>query len=311
MRLFLVLLCAWPLQLQARSEYTRKPVVDFDLVIEALRETGTWLPVQEGKEDYYFLPDPSKAAELAQPYRQGRWIYSDYGWTWQGTHAASWAVDHYGYWTRRLHPEKKWTWVPRIMWLPSAVEWLQSGEYIGWRPGPLDRFGNPTEREADRYGDPAEWNFIRKDKLASPLKAGDFEDVATAERLLGEAVPADHILSSYREIERPGPGPEVLGGDPAEPLSYPNIQFLPDLRYQPANPLPNQLFIFRPDFHQDNDGIRRRVHLFLNPRVVPDESQVKNMFKLSEEQEKQRIEAIQRTERMQEMERQRMDRLYD
>lgn len=310
MKSVLILLLIWPYLLQARSEYTRKPVVDFDLVIEALNDNGTWLPIQEGKEDYHFLPDPSRAAELTQPYRQGRWIYSDYGWTWQGTHPASWAVDHYGYWSRRLHPEKKWTWVPRALWLPSTVEWLQSGDYIGWRPGPLDRFGNPSERESERYGDPSEWNFIRKEKLNALLKAEDFADVATAERLLAEAVPSDHLFTSYREIERPGPEPEGLGSAPAEPGSYPTLLFLPDLRHQPTNPLPNQLFIFRPDFHQDNDGIRRRVHLFLNPRVVPDESQVKNMFKLSEEQEKSRMEALQRTERMNELERQHMDRLY-
>ena len=55
--------------------------------------------------------------------------------------------------------------------------------------------------------------------------------------------------------------------DPRQ-VAYWVTMFLPD-RWTPppADAKPNELYIYRPDFYQDQDGIERRVALWLNPNL--------------------------------------------
>jgi len=290
--------------------FLERPEIDFDFVIDALRDRGSWVEAEEGAEEYYFLPGAEMGATLP-PYRRGQWHYTDYGWTWKGEDDQSWIMDHYGYWTRSLDPERKWTWVPGIHWLPATVEWLESGDYFGWRASHLDRFSNMVERESVRYGSPEEWNFVLKDKLSGPLQPSDFASVEKAAELMANAVPVDHIYVGYREIGRPGPDPTILTGNPETLPVIPVTLSLPDLRFKPREVQEDQFFVYRPDFHQDAGGIHRRIHLFLNPRVTPDEAKLKEMFGETEEQRKKKEEAIERMEKRLRKQREHMESLYE
>jgi hypothetical protein len=304
---------AVPIMLLALQPYLVRPTVDFDMIIDALKEQGTWVAVEEGKEQYYFNPNETMSAAVP-PYRNGQWHYTDYGWTWKGEHPDSWALDHYGFWSQSLSGKKHWVWAPTIHWLPSTVEWLQSGEYYGWRACQLDRFSNPVEPESQRYRDPEEWNFVHRSKLSQPLTAADFATKEKTVALMEEALPVDHIYKAYREIGRPGPDPSILMDDPENPEALPVIPVtlsLPDLRHQPKEVLPDQYYVYRPDFYQDADGIMRRIHLFLYPREVPDEQKLKEMFSASEEDKKKKQEMIEKMEKGLERQRKHMESLYD
>lgn len=270
-----------------------RPQVDFDTVINALQKQGEWINIEAG--GYAFLPNETKEKSWA-PYREGRWMYTDYGWTWSGTLASSWATDHYGYWAKQ---NGHWTWAPGEHWLPASVEWLMSGKYIGWRPCHLDRFSNMTEPESRRYRDPSEWNFIAQEKLNQPLTADDYAPEDLAGKLLRNALPLDHIFVSYREIPRPGPPPTAEDGGHTD-VDPPLVIGVPSPGYTPKDKdLKKYFYLFRPHFNQDATGISKRVELHLKPSAKRDklsesllgkdkkksESELKEEKKLKEKEE--------------------------
>ena len=80
-------------------------------------------------------PDPDVVGEDFQPYATGgRWVYSDWGWTWESDYAWGWAPFHYGRWA--LTPSWGWVWYPGTVWAPAWVDWRFGGGYIGWAPLP-------------------------------------------------------------------------------------------------------------------------------------------------------------------------------
>jgi len=249
-------------------------------------------------------------AEHVPPYQQGQWHYTDYGWTWKGLHPVSWAMDHYGFWGKGPE-ESGWVWTPGKHWLPSTVEWLESSDYYGWRACQLDRFSNPVEPESRRYRNPDEWNFLHKDQMGKTFTAEDLADREKTIALMEEAIPVDHIYKSYRDIARPGPDPIMLSDDPEQLPTIPVTMSLPDLRHQPKEIQPNQYFVYRPEFYQDPDGIMRRIHLFLNPRIVPSEQKLKEMFELSEKDKKKQREMAEKIEKRRLREEMHTERLYD
>jgi hypothetical protein len=242
----------------AIEPYTERGTIDFDVIVEELKDHGQWQP----HETYRFVFVPSEKDADWTPYRNGQWFYTDFGWTWKGAGPVSWAVDHYGFWTKSAIG--KWAWTPNSTWLSATVEWLQSGDYVGWRPSHLDRFSNPVESATARYSDPGEWNFIPRAKLKGPLKSDDYMDLKLAEKLLIDARPVDHIFKTYRDIGRPGPNPFVLAEDGTQP-SIPVLRMLPDLLHRPENSTERDYFVFRPVFFQDDDGIMNRIKAFLCP----------------------------------------------
>jgi len=69
-----------------------------------------------------------------QPYTNGQWMWSTYGWTWVSYEPFGWATYHYGWWVRDY--AWGWVWVPDYEWHPSTVAWIQYDDYIGWAPLP-------------------------------------------------------------------------------------------------------------------------------------------------------------------------------
>lgn len=69
-----------------------------------------------------------------RPYSVGRWVMSDYGWTWVSYEPFGWATYHYGRWTWDRYVG--WLWVPGTQWAPAWVAWQHGNGYIGWAPLP-------------------------------------------------------------------------------------------------------------------------------------------------------------------------------
>ena len=69
-----------------------------------------------------------------QPYYDGHWIWTSYGWMWVSYEPFGWATYHYGSWW--LDPMLGWIWVPDYQWSPCPVEWFVVGGYVGWAPRP-------------------------------------------------------------------------------------------------------------------------------------------------------------------------------
>ncbi len=69
-----------------------------------------------------------------RPYRDGRWVNTDYGWTWASNEPFGWATYHYGRWA--WDQRFGWLWVPGTIWGPAWVSWQYGGGYVGWAPLP-------------------------------------------------------------------------------------------------------------------------------------------------------------------------------
>jgi hypothetical protein len=91
---------------------------------------GRW--IERGR--YGWVWEPMRVPVGWRPYSRGRWVDTDYGWTWISQEPWGWATDHYGRWL--LDPEYGWLWVPGTDWGPAWVSFQQGDGYIGWAPLP-------------------------------------------------------------------------------------------------------------------------------------------------------------------------------
>jgi len=105
-----------------------------------------------------------------RPYTLGRWVYTDYGWTWASDEEFGWAVYHYGRWHNDA--ARGWVWVPGLEWGPAWVAWQSGGGYVGWAPLPWQvRWRAEVGLDWGEVHvslDPSWWCFAQTRHLASP-----------------------------------------------------------------------------------------------------------------------------------------------
>jgi Family of unknown function (DUF6600) len=77
---------------------------------------------------------PERVSRGWQPYSNGEWVYTEYGWTWVSYDPWGDSPYHYGTWvyTNRYG----WAWIPGTVWAPAWVTWSYSDNYVGWAPLP-------------------------------------------------------------------------------------------------------------------------------------------------------------------------------
>src|SRR5580692_1738503 len=104
--------------------------VGVDFFYRDLAPYGYWVD----RPNYGWVWMPRHVRHHWRPYSVGRWVYTDYGWTWASDESWGWATYHYGRWYD--DPDYGWAWVPGTDWGPSWVSWQEGGGYIGWAPLP-------------------------------------------------------------------------------------------------------------------------------------------------------------------------------
>jgi hypothetical protein len=108
-----------------------EPTGSYSMFYTKLEPYGDWVETR----DYGYVYRPREAASSHwRPYANGRWVYTDSGWTWISDEPFGWATYHYGRWTRLRGVG--WVWVPGEEWAPAWVSWRKGGEYVGWAPLP-------------------------------------------------------------------------------------------------------------------------------------------------------------------------------
>src|SRR5215212_2112627 len=127
------------------------------------RSTASYGMFYEKLDSYGDWRETSDYGYVWQPYTEGRWAYSDAGWTWISDEPYGWATYHYGRWAklRRIG----WVWVPGDEWAPAWVSWRTSKDYVGWAPLPPEaRFDRRSgiHNWADNYYDigPDQYAFV-------------------------------------------------------------------------------------------------------------------------------------------------------
>ncbi len=117
---------------------------------------------------YGYVWIPRDVGYYWRPYSLGRWVWTDYGWTWMAQERWGWLPYHYGRWGRdnRLG----WYWVPGSVWGPAWVAWRWGGPYIGWAALPPGDDFQPGRGFGRRKFDiPGHyWNFVRGQEFMDP-----------------------------------------------------------------------------------------------------------------------------------------------
>ena len=159
----------------------------YQIFYDSLAPYGGWTDV----DSYGYVWQPREAVRdwRWRPYTDGRWAYTDYGWTWISNEPFGWATYHYGRWVklRRLG----WCWVPGDQWAPAWVAWRASDSYIGWAP-------LPPEARFDGASGIHEWADSRFEIAASDyafVPAGDLGD----ERMESAVVPPEQNVTIVNE----------------------------------------------------------------------------------------------------------------
>ena len=104
--------------------------ISFSTFHDALAPHGHWVTAGAYGDCWY----PGGVAAGWQPYTNGEWIYTDYGWTWVSYDPWGDYPFHYGTWT--WADPYGWVWVPGYVWAPAWVSWCYSDAYVGWAPIP-------------------------------------------------------------------------------------------------------------------------------------------------------------------------------
>ncbi len=117
-------------QADYRDRSSRYGDIDISYFYEYLSPYGVWVSYPP----YGYVWLPRDVPYRWRPYARGRWVWTDYGWTFIPRERWGWAVHHYGRWgwDRSLG----WFWVPDIVWAPAWVVWRWGNIYIGWAPLP-------------------------------------------------------------------------------------------------------------------------------------------------------------------------------
>jgi hypothetical protein len=113
-------------QAQART------TVSFNLFFDALAPYGNWVSTP----DYGYAWSPTNVGQDWEPYTNGHWVWTDYGWTWVSYEPWGWAPYHYGRWVYTDYDG--WVWIPGTRWAPAWVTWYEGSDYVGWAPLPPD-----------------------------------------------------------------------------------------------------------------------------------------------------------------------------
>ena len=150
------------------NEPTVTEGASYDIFYDRLQSEGSWF--NDPTYGYVWQPSTASADPNWRPYTDGRWVYTDRGWTWVSNENFGWAAYHYGRWARLSNTG--WIWVPGDKWAPAWVSWRQSDDYLGWAPLPPEA---ESEQDveiggwADNYYNigPAAYVFLKTTDLAN------------------------------------------------------------------------------------------------------------------------------------------------
>jgi hypothetical protein len=110
--------------------YSSGSNLDISYFYDYLSDYGQWVYYP----GYNYVWVPYNMAPAWRPYSYGRWVWTEYGWTWVSTFRWGWIPFHYGRWV--FEPGFGWFWIPDTVWGPAWVSWRYGGSYIGWAPLP-------------------------------------------------------------------------------------------------------------------------------------------------------------------------------
>ncbi len=163
---------------------------------ERLTPYGHWVTTSYGEAWV-----PGGVAVGWRPYSDGRWVLTEYGWTFVSDDPWGWATWHYGNWVQA--GGVGWVWVPGRTWAPAWVSWRYGGGYAAWAP--LPPYGY---RVSYGYSSPA-WVVVQEQHFTQPI-ARVAVGVNMGSVYVARAQPLAAPVSSGNVFVNPGPRPQAV-----------------------------------------------------------------------------------------------------
>ncbi len=197
----------------------------YDTFYRKLEPYGGWRETAD--YGYVWQPEQAQRSRDWRPYTDGRWAYTDAGWTWISDEPFGWATYHYGRWTRLRGVG--WVWVPGDEWAPAWVSWRKSDRHLGWAPLPPEaRFERRTgiHQWADSYYDidADEYVFIPNEEIGAPNIRRAVIPAQQNVTIVTQTVNVTNITYSNTTIINGGPNYDELRSRSRQPLSRMRIQ---------------------------------------------------------------------------------------
>ena len=191
--------------------------VSVDFFHDSLESYGDWREVG----DYGYCWQPRDVDRDWRPYSDGRWLYTDAGWTWDSDEPYSWAVYHYGRWARVAHIG--WVWVPGTEWGPAWVSWRRSARHVGWAPLPPEaRFnrsaGFSARVDADYDIGPTSYRFIEVRNFGAPRLRTVFVEPRENITIIRQTTNITRITYINNVVYNGGPQYDVISRESAQPI---------------------------------------------------------------------------------------------
>jgi hypothetical protein len=282
--------------------------MDMDYIYDYLEPYGNWIEM----ESYGYVWTPRDMGYRWRPYSSGRWVSTDYGWTWVANERWGSIPFHYGRWG--YNNDFGWYWVPGTVWGPAWVSWRWSSQYVGWAPLPPGAefranvgFGNLSIRIPNRF-----WVFLQGThfmdhdvyRYALPYERNStiinftslhhnirFKD----NRVYNEGIGIDYVrratrqtVSRYtlRDVRDPGSGrvsgrdvhvyrPNFRGNNRARPKTF--------MRRDDARRKLNSIKVFDSHGQQNLDAQKNRIQRR--------QAQKRDLLKITQEQELRHVQA--------------------
>ncbi len=203
----------------------------YDMFYNRLESHGDWMETDD--YGYVWQPRQAQSSRSWRPYTDGRWVYTDAGWTWVSEESFGWATYHYGRWARLRNIG--WVWVPGDEWAPAWVSWRTSNEYVGWAPLPPEaRFDRSTgiHKWADSYYDigPENYAFVQSNQIGQPRLE---RVVVPQERnltIVNQTTNVTNITYNNTTIINQGPNYDELRAQSQQPIERLRIERESDIQ---------------------------------------------------------------------------------
>ena len=208
-----------PLQASRTDTSGNVATASYSTFYRKLDPYGVWR--ETSSYGYVWQPREAERSRSWRPYTNGRWIYTDAGWTWISEEPFGWATYHYGRWTRLRNIG--WIWVPGDEWAPAWVSWRKSNEYVGWAPLPPEaRFDRRAgiHNWADNYYDigPDQYCFVPTNEFGARRIEAALVPAQRNVTIVNETTNVTNITYSNTTIVNQGPSYDELRARSRQPI---------------------------------------------------------------------------------------------
>jgi len=184
-----------------------------------LEPYGDWM--ETGVYGYVFQPRQAAQSRDWRPYTNGRWVYTDAGWTWISDEQFGWATYHYGRWIRLR--SVGWVWVPGENWAPAWVSWRKGSDYVGWAPLPPEaQFDRLTgiRNWADNYYDigPEQYAFVPAGEFGQKVSPREIVPIERNVTIINQTTNVTNIIYNNSVIVDRGPSYDDLRSRSRQPI---------------------------------------------------------------------------------------------